>query len=273
MSSTHYECDTKEYAYRRPGAAIESSTSVTAKARIVKKAVDLLLQEPDGLRHSALIQRLSTELPDIPVNTIRGTVVILSEYKTADVYKPAKGLFQHVSYRAESNTSVAVSSVPAPRVREEDYYCSFAHYLTEDLEECTKCIPLGGCTFQDRWGTPDVIGIRKARESDIVKFPTEIVAAEIKLDTRNLIIAFGQACSYRLFAHRSYIVVPRTSPAEDLARLEPLCISVGLGFVLFDADRPVNPNFTIRVRAARHQPDPFYVNRNLRLIEDRLFGG
>ena len=116
-----------------------------------------------------------------------------------------------------------------------------------------------------------MIGIRKARESDIVKFPTEIITAEIKVDTRNLITAFGQACSYRLFAHRCYLVIPASSPTEDLARLESLCLAIGLGLVLFDSNDAVNPNFTIRVRAARNEPDPFYVNRNLRLVEDRMF--
>jgi hypothetical protein len=125
--------------------------------------------------------------------------------------------------------------------------------------------------FGDKWGTPDVIGIRKSRESDVVKFPTEIVAAEVKIDTRTLITAFGQTCSYRIFAHRSYMVVPRLSPTEDVARLESLCMALGLGLVLFDAQDASNPNFTIRVRAARTEPDPFYANRNLKLIENRLF--
>jgi hypothetical protein len=156
-------------------------------------------------------------------------------------------------------------------VREEDFYAGFADYLTGDLEECTKCIPLGGCTFQDRWGTPDVIGVRKARESDIVKLPPEIVVAEIKIDTRNLITAFGQACSYRLFSHRCYLVVPKSSPTEDLARLESLCLALGLGLVLFNSQDASSPNFTIRVRAIRHEPDMFCLNRNLRMIEDRLF--
>ena len=104
-----------------------------------------------------------------------------------------------------------------PNARKTDFYASFAEYLTEDLEECTKCISLGGCVFQDKWGTPDVIGIRRARESDIVKFTTEIITAEVKTDTRNLITAFGQACSYRLFSHRCYLVIPRSSPPEDFA--------------------------------------------------------
>jgi hypothetical protein len=56
-----------------------------------------------------------------------------------------------------------------------------------------KAIPVGGNLFRDKWGTPDVIGVREPRKSDIIKFPTEIVSAEVKLDPAGLITAFGQA--------------------------------------------------------------------------------
>lgn len=195
---------------------------MSAKARVANGAVDLLNAEPGGLRHSVLIQSLRAALPDVPLNTIRRRLVGLVDYRPLEVYKPAKGLFRHTRFR-EIESAPAARALPAcSPVHERDFYASFAEYLTEDLEECTKCIPLGGCKFKDKWGTPDVIGILRARESDIVKFPTEIITAEIKLDTRSLITAFGQACSYRLFSHRCYLVIPRSSTTEDLARLESL---------------------------------------------------
>jgi hypothetical protein len=273
MSSTHYECDTKEFARRiLASSGSQSREAVSAKAEVAQKSIQLLAAEPEGLRHSVLLERLKAELPGIPFNTVRGTVVALAEYKPEDIYKPAKGLFQHVKYRDTARSATAECPALTLSIREEDFYASFAEYLVEDLEECTKCIALGGAVFQDKWGTPDVIGVRKPRESDIVKLPTEIVAAEIKLDTRNLITAFGQAASYRLFSHRCYLVVPTSSSAEDLARLESLCVAVGLGLVLFDSDNPLSPDFVLRSRAAKNEPDAFYMNRNLRIIEDRLFG-
>ncbi|HEY9229901.1 MAG TPA: hypothetical protein VIP11_24835 [Gemmatimonadaceae bacterium] len=109
------------------------------------------------------------------------------------------------------------------------------------------------------------------RKSDIVKFPTEIVSAEIKLDTQGLITAFGQACSYKLFSHKTHIVVPSTASEDDIARLDALCLIFGIGLVLFDATAPSDPKFDIRVRAMRHEPDMFYVNQNMRIIDDELF--
>lgn len=120
-------------------------------------------------------------------------------------------------------------------------------------------------------GTPDVIGIRESRKSDIIKFGTEIVCAEVKLDSTNLITTFGQACAYRLFCHKSYLVVPAESPQDDLARLDTLSRIFGVGLILFDSSDPEDPGFQIRVRAITHDPDMFYVNRCMKIIEDELF--
>ena len=133
-------------------------------------------------------------------------------------------------------------------------------------------VGLGGNRFKDKWGTPDVIGVREAKKSDIIKFETEIVSAEVKLDAANLITAFGQACAYRLFSHKSYLVVPSASAQADLARLDALCRIFGIGLILFNVADPQSPGFEIRVRAAKHDPDMFYVNKCMKVIEDDLFG-
>jgi hypothetical protein len=65
--------------------------------------------------------------------------------------------------------------------------------------------------------------------------------------------------------------VPTDSAEEDIARLDVLCRTLGVGLILFDAGSPQKPNFEIRVRAARHEPDMFYVNKYMKLVEDELF--
>lgn len=80
------------------------------------------------------------------------------------------------------------------------YDAPFADWLVNDLEDCTKAIPLGGNIFKDKRGTPDIIGKRESKSSDILKMSTEIVSAEIKLGISQLVIAFGQACAYGLYA-------------------------------------------------------------------------
>jgi hypothetical protein len=190
-----------------------------------------------------------------------------------EVYKPARGLFRYIKFKEEETCEEEQKIPPGiERIKEEDFYEPFANWLVNELEECTKAIPLGGNRFRDRWGTPDVIGKREPRRSDIVKAPTEIVSVEIKADTRDLITAFGQACSYKLFSHKSYIVIPKNSSQDDISKLDALCLIFGIGLVLFDNNNPNDPQFEIRVRPIRHEPDMFYVNKYMRLIEKELFG-
>ena len=237
----------------------------TKKEKIISKAIDLLKSTPDSIRYSELIRKIQEEYPDIPVNTIHGTIWNLETQVPNEVYKPARGLFRHVMFKEEEEVIIL------PKIKEEDFYQPFADWLVNELEECTKAIPLGRNKFKDKWGTPDVIGIREPRKSDIIKPPTEIVSAEIKVDSANLITAFGQSCSYKLFSHKSYIVIPKESPEEDSARLDALCRIFGIGLILFDNNNPNTPGFEIRVRASKHEPDMFYVNKYMKLVEDALF--
>jgi hypothetical protein len=107
--------------------------------------------------------------------------------------------------------------VPAPPVKaetpgsepltEQDFYVSFAEWLEEN-DEATVASALGGSSLGVKWGTPDVIGVLKPRAQDIFKFEPQIVTAEIKVVPSQPVVAFGQAVAYRLFSHKSYIVVP-----------------------------------------------------------------
>lgn len=245
---------------------------MTSTEKVIQKARELILASPEGKRYSVLVREISAAFPDIPVNTVHGSMHKFRSEIGADFYLPVKGLYRAVKFRDENDTrEVIKKATKSERIKEEDFYDSFGEWIVNELEECTRAISLGGNKFRDKWGTPDVIGIREPKRSDIIKPPTEIIAAEIKLDIANLITAFGQACSYRLFSHKSYIVVPNTSSDEDVARLDGLSRIFGIGLVLFDPSDPKNPDYSIRARAAREEPDMFYVNKYLKIVEDELF--
>jgi len=245
----------------------------TRKEKITAKAIEILKSNPDGIRYSDLVRKVSQEFPEIPVNTIHGTVWNLETRVPNEVYKPARGLFRHVKFKEEEiSEKKQMAPSETEKIKEENFYEPFANWLVNELEECTRAIALGGNRFKDKWGTPDVIGKREPRRSDIVKTPTEIVSAEIKADTRDLITAFGQSCSYKLFSHKSYIVVPKNSSQDDISKMDALCLIFGIGLVLFDNSNPNDPQFEIRVRPLRHEPDMFYVNKYMKMIEKELWG-
>jgi len=246
---------------------------MTSTEKVIQKAIELVDSSPTGKRYSDLVREIAATFPDIPVNTIHGAIHKFRTDLPETLYQPNKGLYRAVRFREEGEKlqDEVTKKLKHGKIREAYFYEAFGDWLINELEECTRSIPVGGNKFKDKWGTPDVVGIREARRSDIIKPPTEIVSAEIKLDPANLITAFGQACSYRLFSHKSYIVVPDNSSEDDIARLDALSRIFGIGLVIFNPLDPKNPDFRIRSRAAREEPDMFYVNKYLKLIEDDLF--
>lgn len=243
------------------------------RERIKQRAVELLGANPAGLRYSELFRRLRDGPPAFNAGTISSTIWNLDVVLPALVWKPSKGLYRHTDYKEPEVTAETVARVTQNqlKVREDQFYAPFADWLKNEAEEVTLALPLGGNIFRDRWGTPDVIGKRESKRSDVIKANTEIVAAEIKADTMQLVTAFGQACAYRLFSHRSYLVVPRQSNADEIARLDALCEISGIGLVTFDVEDAKAPGFSVLVRPRSHQPDLFYTNRYLALIEGDLF--
>ena len=111
-------------------------------------------------------------------------------------------------------------------------YGSFAKWLVEN-DEVTVASALGGSSLGGKWGTPDVIGVLKPRAQDIFKFEPQIVTAEIKAVSTQPVVAFGQAVAYRLFSHKSYVVVPWPTNPDDMSRLTSLCSLHGVGLITF----------------------------------------
>lgn len=242
--------------------------------RIKNKAFELLQQHPEGLRYSELRDKIQASDPAFNGNTINGSIWNLDIAFPEKVYKPSKGLFRLLVFRDQEQDVSTTSTLSVPvanKIKEEDFYSPFADWLKNEIEDVTHAIPLGGSKFKDKWGTPDVIGKKEPRRSDVIKGPTEIVSAEIKTDSNQLITAFGQTCAYKLFSHKAYLVVPKQSADDEISRLDSLCQIFGIGLVTFDSMKPANPDFRILVRPSKHEPDLFYTNKYMARIEEDLF--
>lgn len=243
----------------------------TIRDQIIQKTIELLKGDPRGLRFSEIVRRVKGMIPDVNLNTVNGSIWDIDIQKPNEVYKVDRGLFRHVSFRGKEEVITQTIHSEVSGIKEKDFYNSFSDYLVGELGDCTKAISLGGNRFKDKWGTPDVIGKNEPGRSDIIKHETEIISAEIKIDDFGLITAFGQACAYKSFSHKVYIVIPKSASDEDKARIESLSLIFGIGLILFDATNKENPQFEIRVRPTKHEPDSFYVNKYMKLIEDELF--
>lgn len=231
-------------------------------------ARSLITENPGGIRYSVLVDKIWKQTPETPKNTVHGSVWNLDALFPSEITKPSRGLFTPVTKSGNENVVVGSTEQVAPtgvKVQESDFYEPFAQWLKNDLDEVSEVASLGGAGLKSKWGTPDVIGIYKPLASNLIKFPIEIVSAEVKIDPQAPVVAFGQAVAYRLFSTKTYIAMPTSLTEEDQSRLESLCMLFGVGLVLFDLNKD-EPQFSIRVRAQRFSPDMFYVNE----FADRL---
>jgi hypothetical protein len=243
---------------------------MTKKELVYQKVREILKAHPQGLKYAPLVKEIKSQLPHIPENTIHGSLWELRQDivkgEITDIEIPERGFYRLVP---------TYPPPPQPPIKESDFYQPFADYLINELEECTQATSLGGNIFGDKWGTPDVIGVYKFSPVDPIQPPIEVISAEIKTDTNQLITAFGQACAYKLFSHKVYLVIPKTA-GEDISRIESLCMRFGIGLITFDLN-PSEPNFQIRTRASKSEPDYFYLNKYLKKLDEktikRLFGG
>ncbi len=232
---------------------------------IQAEAIQIIAAYPGGIRYSELVKAILQRHPETPVNTIHGSVWDLDKTSPDKVAKPSRGLYIPAISVAYGGQVEVAPPTSATKFEEEAFYEPFADYLKTELGEAINAVAVGGASFQRKWGTPDVVGVYKPLASDRIKFDQEIIAAEVKIDPNQPVVAFGQAVAYRLFAAKCYVVMPKTISEDDKDRLESLCMLFGIGLVLFTPD-PKEPDFMIRVRAQRFLPDMFYVNE----FADRL---
>jgi len=178
--------------------------------KIKETAFELLKKNPDGLRFSELVKQISISEGKFNINTINGSIWNLDTQYPKKVYKPSRGLFRLIEFRDPDTDELKEEIKPqeVKQIKEEDFYAPFSAWLKNDIEDVTHAITLGGSRFKDKWGTPDVIGKKESKRSDIIQAPVEIVSAEIKTETSQLITAFGQVCACRLFSHKCYLVIP-----------------------------------------------------------------
>ncbi len=243
---------------------------------ILEATARLIEQHPGGIRFAAIHDWFVQNHPETSPGTIDTQITKVVAAYPQRVTKLARGLYAPVA--ASEISPVEVNPPQTKGVREDAFYQSFAEFLQDDLDEVVCAVPLGGSSMRNKWGTPDVVGVYRPTSRDLIKFNQEIVSAELKIDPREPVTAFGQAAAYRLFSTKCYVVMPNQMTETDKNRLEALAMLFGIGLVLFEPN-PDRPNYTIRVRAQRFLPDMFYVNEfadRLRTIDgdafEQLFG-
>ena len=236
-----------------------------------RKAIEILSNYPQGIRWVNLLKEVQNSFPETKWNTLEGSLWNLDVTTNGEVVKPQRGQFILHKFMANGvdspltiKTSKENASVSTEQEREESaFYQPFADYLVDNLNECNIAKSYGGNRLEKKWMTPDVVGYYKVKTTASFPRTPEIITAEVKitLDYQNAIIGFGQASSYLLYSHKSYLVIPKRVQLSDRMIIESLCTTFGIGLVIFDFESPLKPAFELRNKASRHEPDVFYLNQ------------
>lgn len=247
------------------------------RQQIHERAMQVLEAHPQGIRWTDLLRVVEAGAQGTPHNSVHGGIHNLLTTRTAEITKVARGTYQLTKYVeadeanagaqeiATASLAVVTQTPGFGTLTEQDFYDTFAEWLEEN-DEATVASALGGSSLGGKWGTPDVIGVLKPRAQDIFKFEPQIVTAEIKAVPGQPVVAFGQAVAYRLFSHKSYIVVPNTTSSDDMNRLKSLCSIHGVGLVTFALDKE-QPDYSVVVLPVTAAPDMFYVNSMLERLK------
>ena len=148
--------------------------------QIQGKALVLLDQTVGGIRWGQLLKIIHAADPETPPNSIHGALQNLFA-SSNEIVKVARGTYQLAKYHdAQAVEALATESqienqpvqVEGPQhttvtLLEVDFYSSFAEWLVDVAEEANEAEALGGSLLKGKWGTPDVIGVLKARADDI----------------------------------------------------------------------------------------------------------
>ena len=247
------------------------------RQQIHDKALEILEAHPKGMRWMELLRAVKLQAPENPHNGVHGALHNLLKSTTDVIARPSRGFYRLSKYiEAEDavvneqedldvSVQVPAETPGAEPLTEKDFYESFAEWMEEN-DEATVASALGGASLGGKWGTPDVIGVLKPRAQDLFKFEPQIITAEIKAVPGQPVVAFGQAVAYRLFSHRTYIVVPKSTTSEDMDRLKSLCSIHGVGLVTFLINKE-QPDYSVIVLPVNASPDMFYVNMMLEKLK------
>lgn len=245
-----------------------------------KKAIEILGNYPQGIRYGDLLKEVQSAFPGTKWNTLEGSLWNLDTTSNGIVFKPQRGMMMLSTFLAKQEDDLlsvkqpnSTNATNTDQERKESlFYGPFASYLKNDLSECSKARIFGGNRLGRKWMTPDVVGYYKVKTTASFPRAPEIITAEIKVtkDYQNAITGFGQASSYLLYSHKSYLVIPEQIIPGDMGIIETLCTTFGIGLVVFDADSPEEPSFSLKNKAQRREPDIFYLNEYGTKIVDYL---
>jgi hypothetical protein len=116
------------------------------RQQIHEKAMQVLEENPQGIRWSELLRAVEARAPNTPHNSVHGGIHNLLTTRVSDIVKVARGTYQLAKYveaddalasahGSETVTALVNADTPGSEaLTEQDFYVSFAEWLEENDE-------------------------------------------------------------------------------------------------------------------------------------------
>ncbi len=239
---------------------------MSKKDEIRKKAIEILSRPEfkSGIRFMTLIKKVVSETGENE-NTCNGSLYNLPNELPEKISRPYRGLFiLKENEKLLKDLEQNFEQKHVSKIREDDIYEPAKDYLLS-REECTHAVIIGGNIFGRKWGTPDILGAVRAESDAVYKPILEIIAVEIKDEGYSPVEALGQAMAYKLFAHKTWLILPDDS---DLDRIEGIAISANIGLISFSKTKD-GFGFVTLNRPTTSHPDFAEVNSILEGLKQK----
>lgn len=234
---------------------------MSKKEEIRRKAFEILSMPEfkNGIRFTTLVKKVVSETGENE-NTCNGSLYNLPKELPDKISRPYRGLFILKENEKFLKDVIEQNFEKKPNIKldENSIYQPAKDYLLS-REECTHAVIVGGNIFGKKWGTPDILGAIRANSDAVYKPPLEIIAIEIKDEGYSPVEALGQAMAYKLFSHRTWLILPDDN---DLDRIEGIAISANIGLISFSKESDGFDFVTLNRPIAGH-PDFAEVNNIL----------
>ncbi|MET4728536.1 hypothetical protein ABIE09_002346 [Lysobacter enzymogenes] len=149
-----------------------SEESIRGQVRNI--AAKFIKSKSGEVSYSEIMRHLYEQLPSANKNTLLGAINAFRADLPKDIGRPGRGVFvfNASSKRATgAPKKAAATKKAAPAPREEALYEPFADWLVNEVEEASEAYALGGKISNDKWATPDVVGLYQPRRGDHIQFP------------------------------------------------------------------------------------------------------
>ncbi|OGS20065.1 MAG: hypothetical protein A3J83_03590 [Elusimicrobia bacterium RIFOXYA2_FULL_40_6] len=248
------------------------SKEESKKTLIREKALEILTRPEykTGIQWADLIKVVENELPGILKNNFPASLSTWPNEEPEKVARPYRGLFilkENLEYLEKIETKDKQQDNIPQKYLEKDLYEPAKDYLL-GKGECDYAVVVGGNTFKDKWATPDVLGTIRGSSDALYKSPIELVAVEIKDPEYKPVEALGQAMAYKLFAHRTWLILPQEDNKYEAERLKGIAIINNIGLITFTGSKD-DFHWEIINRPATGNPDPQEVDKILTTLKEK----